>query len=119
MRVFIKILSGFVLLGCVYTASAATETTPYGKVTGIESRSWGLHVQVDFQVGQALGCAVNPGAMYMLDLSEAKVSKDGGNYEFIQSAVLAAFIAQSDISFHLYECNPSNRPYIGHIRLKN
>lgn len=97
---------------------ASTETTPYTKITGIETRGWGMHVQVDVSVGQTVGCRVEPGATYMLDLNKSKMNQTGENYEFAQSAILAAFMAQSDISFHIYECTSSGRPIIGHIRLK-
>lgn len=97
---------------------SAMETTPYGKITGIETRPWGMHVQVDYAAGKSIGCEVRPGMAYMLDLNESKVNQNGENYELSQSLILAAFLAQKDVSFHLYECG-SQRPYIGHVRVRS
>jgi hypothetical protein len=100
-----------------FTSYAQIETTPYGKITGIETRSWGMHIQVDYAVGEKLGCKIEPGATYMLDLHKDKVSHDGGNFDLVQSMVLAAYMANKDISFHLYECLA--RPQVGHVRVRN
>ena len=97
----------------------ATETTPWGQITAVETRSWGLHINVDYSVGAGLGCQANPGDTYMLDLHMNKVSIDGGNFDLVQSAVLTAFAAGRQVSFHLYECVPgSGRPYVGHVRIR-
>ena len=114
MKYFIVVL----LIICSFSANAALETTVYGKIVGLETRAWGMHVQVDFPVGQKAGCPVSPGTMYMLDLSETKVSQTGGNYDFVQSVILASFMAQKEVSFHIYECG-SSRPIIGHVRVKH
>ncbi len=109
-----------VLFGCFLSSAclAALETTPYGKIVGIETRAWGMHIQVDYTVGSTLGCKVDPGAAYMLDLNKASISQTGENYELVSSTILAAFMAQKDVSFHLYQCGPS-RPIVGHVRVRN
>ena len=106
------------LLSVSINCLAAMETTSYGKITGFETRSWGMHVQVDFSVGAPIGCKVDPGAAYMLDLNKSNINQNGEGYEFAQSLILAAFVAQKPVSFHLYSC-ASGRPQIGHIRVKN
>jgi len=39
------------MTGVLSLSVFAVETTPYGKIVGIETREWGLHVQTDFSGG--------------------------------------------------------------------
>lgn len=99
-------------------ASAASETTSYGKITGIESRTWGMHIQTTFGAGGPNNCKVSPGDTYMYDFRHDN-SRNGTDSTEEVSMLLAAFSAQTDISFHIYSCNQSNnRPLIGYIRLR-
>jgi len=94
----------------------ALETTAYGKITGYETRDWGLHVQTNFAAGSSLGCPVLPGSSYMYDL---RIDTQGLNYNAVVSSIMSAFMAGKDVSFHLYECIPGNaRPIIGHVRVR-
>lgn len=107
------------LISALPQSAYAAETTPYGKITGIETRDWGLHVNVDYALGASLGCPSSPGDVYMLDLHKDYVSINGGNFEAVQASVLSAFMAGREISFHLYTCRSSNdRPYVGHVRIR-
>lgn len=105
----------FIFLMFLSSTIYALETTPYGKIVGIETRAWGLHVQTDFSAGSKLNCPVSTGQTYMFDFI---LSRNVGNSKFIQSSLFAAFISGTPVSFHLYECNGA-RPIIDHVRLKN
>jgi hypothetical protein len=109
-------LFGFLLFLVSLNSLAGLQTTPYGKIVGIETRQGSMHVQTDFASGDKLGCFVGVGTTYMYDFDP---KKQGEGVAFVQSVILAAFAAGKDISFHLYECNSSNsRPVIGHVRVK-
>lgn len=106
----------FILPSLIGSVAFALETTSYGKIKGIETRAWGLHVQTNFSGGNSLGCPVSPGSPYMFDLV---LNSQGENANAVVSVILAAFAAGKDVSFHLYECRPGNtRPIIGHVRVK-
>jgi len=96
-------------------------TTSYGKIVGIETREWGLHIQTDFPF-TFTGCSATVGALYMYDfrydgVRNNQASSTIGSME--TSIILAAFAAQQDISFHIYECHDtSSRPLVGYIRVK-
>ncbi len=95
----------------------AVESTNFGKIVGIETRSWGLHIQTDFAAGTASGCPVNVGDTYMYDfrIDNPNNSSPTANAEL--SIILAAFAAQKDIAFHIYGCS-GTRPLIGYLRLR-
>ncbi len=109
-----KLLSLTLLISLTPIPALALETTVYGKITGIETRAWGLHVQTDFAGGQSLNCGVTPGQTYMYDFL---LSRNVENAEFIQATLLTAFTAGLDVSFHMYVCN-GPRPTIDHVRIK-
>lgn len=97
-------------------ALADLETTPYGRIVGIETRQANMHVQTDFPAGTKLGCPVNVGSTYMYDLI---VAEQGEGADTVTSVILAAFMAGKEVSFHLYQCNGSStRPVIGHVRVR-
>ena len=97
---------------------SATESTPYGKNTGIESRSWGMHFQTNFSDGGLNNCPVNVGDTYMYDFRHDNTYNGTSSNDEV-SMLLAAFAAQSDIAFHIYGCNDvGSRPIIGHIRVR-
>ena len=105
-----------VLIYLVVASSYALETTVYGKIVGIETRNGNMHVQTDFSGGASLNCGVTAGTLYMYDFLS---SEQGEGADFVRSVILSAFIAQKDVSFHLYKCNSNNaRPVIGHVRIK-
>lgn len=114
LRFLIKLV--VFMTGVLSLSVFAVETTPYGKIVGIETREWGLHVQTDFSGGSALGCPVQVGVLYMYDFN---LSTQGNNANGVMSVLLAAFISGKDVSFHLYSCSSDNqRPVIGHLRVK-
>jgi len=106
------------ILSLISLSAGAAETTPYEKIVGIETREWGMHVQVDFTVGKDIGCEVLPGTTYMLDLHRDFIG-GAGNFDLTQSMIMAAFMANKSVSFHLYQCNASTRPYVGYVRVVN
>jgi hypothetical protein len=118
-KVVQRFLSKFISLciaGAFASSAFAVETTPYGKIVGIETREWGLHVQTNFAGGTSLGCPIQVGAQYMYDFD---LSTQGSNANGAMSVLLAAFAAGKDVSFHLYNCRSGNtRPVIGHIRVR-
>lgn len=118
MKTITSVLAlGFFLFSSL--SAQAVEHTLWGKITGMETREWGLIVNVDFSVGQSLGCPRTPSDTYMLYLHETYSSNGGGNFAAVQSSVLTAFASGSDIAFHLYQCTVSGGvPYIGHVRLR-
>jgi len=112
-----KIIFALLMIVPMY-ASAANESTPFGKITGIESRPWGMHIQTTFAGGAANNCPVSVGATYMYDFRYDNPN-NGVSANDEVSMILSAFTAQSDIAFHIYGCNDAgNRPLIGYIRLK-
>ncbi len=105
------------LLASISTYSAI-ESTPFGKIVGIESRSWGFHIQTNFGAGGPNNCAVNTGETYMYDFRHDS-SRNGNDSSDEVSMILAAFAAQLDIAFHIYGCNEAGtRPLIGFVRLR-
>ncbi len=96
---------------------AAHESTVFGKIVGIESRSWGMHIQTDFAGGASNGCPVKVGDTYMYDFVYAN-NNFGDDPSDEISMILAAYASQTKIAFHIYGCNSnSNRPSISYIRL--
>lgn len=113
-----KILPVMILLFISSNISAVTESTVFGKITGIESRSWGMHVQTNFAGGGPNGCPVTVGQTYMYDFRHDN-NNNGSDSSDEVAMILAAFAAQSDIAFHIYGCNDAgNRPIIGYVRLR-
>lgn len=116
MKRFFQKLAGLCVVSAFASSAFAVETTPYGKIVGIETREWGLHVQTNFAGGTSLGCPVQVGALYMYDFD---LSAQGSNANGAMSVLLAAFAAGKDVSFHLYSCRSGNtRPIIGHVRVR-
>lgn len=108
----------FSLVFLPVNVAMAYETTAYGKITGIESRIWGLHVQTTFSGGGSLGCQVNVGETIMYDFRDDN-TRNSPDAKTEKAMLLAAFVAGKDVSFHLYECNSGGtRPIIGYIRIK-
>ena len=113
-----KIISVMLMSIATNVSMAAHEQTVYGKITGIESRSWGMHIQTDFAAGKSNGCEVTPGMTYMYDFQYAN-NNNGDSADDEIAMILTAFSAHSDISFHIYGCNSANnRPVVGYIRLR-
>ncbi len=111
-----KKLGLIILLSIICAKSFAVhEATAFGKIVGIESRDWGMHIQTDFAGGASNGCPVNVGDTYMFDMKYDN-SRFGGDASDEISMILAAYASQTKIAFHVYGCNGS-RPEIGYIRL--
>ena len=106
----------FFTLITILTSVNSFAATSYGKIVGIETRTWGLHIQTDFGYSMS-GCEAVVGAQYMYDFEYAndKNSSETANVEV--SILLAAFAAGKDVAFHIYSCNTS-RPKIGYILIK-
>lgn len=103
--------------------SHAVGSTGYGKIVGIESRAWGMHIQTDFgyvpSTNSGLNCSATVGNTYMYDFRYDSIRNGPGEGKVGASMILAAFLSQKEISFHLYEChNGGERPLVGYIRLK-
>ncbi|CCN34329.1 exported hypothetical protein [Vibrio nigripulchritudo SO65] len=114
---FKKIVPICLIFTC-FQAFAVHEQTPYGKIVGIESRSWGMHIQTNFSGGDKNNCPVKVGDTYMYDFNYLNSNNSPGASAEV-SMLLAAFASQSDIGFHIYGCNGAgNRPVIGFIRLR-
>lgn len=113
-----KLLLSVIMLVSTFNTMAATESTSFGRITGIETRDWGLHVQTTFGAGAANGCSVSVGDGYMYDFRHDNVNNGTESSDEV-SILLAAFAAQSNVAFHIYGCNSAvSRPLIGFIRLK-
>jgi hypothetical protein len=105
-------------LYCATNSVFALETTVYGKIVGIETRTWGLHVQTEFSGGVSLGCPVTVGDVYMYDFIYGN-TRNSELAAMEKTVLLTAFSTGKDVSFHLYECNSNNtRPIIGYIRVR-
>jgi len=112
MNIISKLLSfSLIILSCSTIAS----TTNYGKIIGIETRSWGMHIQTDFGFTME-GCSAIVGGAYMYDFVYNN-DKNSPSASAEISIILAAFAANKDIAFHVYDCN-SSRPKVGYILLK-
>lgn len=112
-----KLTIGIILL-VVPTFVGAVQTTPYGKIVGIETRDWGLHVQTDFGFDK-MGCLATVGALYMYDFHYGNTMNSSDKASVEVSLLFAAFAAQKDVSFHIYSCiEHGTRPLIGFIRVK-
>lgn len=111
----------FILLAIASSnALAVHQATPFGKIVGIESRSWGMHIQTDFGIGDANNCAVEVGDTYMYDFRFDRSSFSGEDASDEIAMILAAYASQTKIAFHIYGCNDGgSRPVIGYIRLSN
>jgi hypothetical protein len=118
MKILIR-LTGL-LFFVITTSTASAYETAHGKIVGIETRPWGLHIQTDFQFPGSTGisCPVNVGDTYMYDFRyDSPRNSADANIE--KSILLAAFSAGKDVAFHIYECNSSeSRPLIGFIIVK-
>jgi hypothetical protein len=112
LNVFTKII-GVVLIVIAGESSAATE---YGKIVGIETRAWGLHIQTDFGFSMT-GCEAVVNQPYMYDFVYSNNMNSSVDAKVEVSIIFAAFAANKDVSFHIYDCNTS-RPKIGYIRVK-
>ncbi|ALO42750.1 hypothetical protein [Pseudoalteromonas phenolica] len=99
-------------------AVAVHEQTAYGKIVGIESRPWGMHIQTNFAGGAKNNCPVKAGDTYMYDFKyENSNNSPGASAEI--SMILAAFASQSDVAFHIYGCNEDGRrPVVGFILMR-
>jgi hypothetical protein len=91
-------------------------TTAYGKITGIETRDWGLHIQTSFGYSRE-GCEAIVGGTYMYDFVYGNNMNSSSSATVEVSILLAAFAAQKNVAFHIYDCNTS-RPKIGYILVK-
>ncbi len=88
----------------------------YGKIVGIETRDWGLHVQTDFGY-EMTGCEAVVGGTYMYDFVYANNMNSSDSASVEVSMLLAAFASGKSVAFHIYDCNTS-RPKIGYILIK-
>ncbi len=113
-RKFISQLLGLSLI--FVSCSSIASTTAYGKIVGIETRPWGLHIQTDFGFSMD-GCAATVGATYMYDFAYTSDKNSSPLASAEVSILLAAFAAQKNIAFHIYECN-GTRPKVGYILVK-
>ena len=112
-----KFISQLIGLSLIFAScSSIAATTTYGKIVGIETRPWGLHIQTDFGFSMG-GCEANVGATYMYDFAYASDKNSSQSASAEISIILAAFAAQRNIAFHIYECN-GPRPKVGYILLK-
>ncbi len=112
-RFILKLISlSFIFL----SGTSVAATTSYGKIVGIETRAWGLHIQTDFGFSMEV-CEAVVGETYMYDFvyTSDRNSSESASVEI--SIIMAAFAAKKDIAFHIYECN-STRPKVGFILLK-
>ena len=112
MNIISKLLT-FSLIA--FTSSSIAATTAYGKIVGLETRQWGMHIQTDFGFTME-GCSAVVGGTYMFDFIYNS-DKNSPSASIEVSVILAAFAAKQDIAFHVYDCNTS-RPKIGYILLK-
>ena len=98
--------------------TAAHEQTVYGKIVGIESRPWGMHIQTSFAGGEKNNCPVKVGSTYMYDFQFANSNNSPGASAEI-AMILAIFASQTDVAFHIYGCNDGRtRPVIGYILMR-
>ena len=113
MNIFSKIICG---ISIALSAQSIADTTTYGKIVGIETRAWGLHIQTDFSFAMA-GCEAVAGKTYMYDFVYSNYMNSTADAKVEASIILSAFAANKDIAFHIYDCN-GVRPRVGYILIR-
>lgn len=112
LNIFTKLIS----TALIVLSGEAVAATAYGKIVGIETRDWGLHIQTDFGYSMS-GCQAVVNEEYMYDFLYANSMNSSVNASSEVSLLFAAFAANKSVSFHIYDCN-GPRPKIGYIRIK-
>ncbi len=114
-----KIIFGLAIVLTSISCLAGT-TTGYGKIVGIETREWGLHIQTSFGFShESFNCEAVVDGTYMYDFLYDNSMNSSSSASIEVSVLLAAFAASKDVAFHIYDCNvDGGRPKVGYILIR-